>query len=386
MPNAFIRTTDPAGRQRIQRCLDELCREPEDEDLVAIAKEWARMSWTTADGTVFKLSTRRTTVEVEEDIPALRASPDEVRAATQEYLKCLLARKSGHTRFILPKMAVILSSRGPSDADKVDECFFLRHHCPFGIRPKIPIADENGVLTSFEWPWMPVDPSCPFEELLSDLSTVLLSDLCPTVPSGIESSLTSGHTPQIPKTPLCDKAFLRVDAEAMESIHNSWASFNAEQLRLCETEFLRAPEDRELIQVAKDWAEMVWITADGRDFYLTHMITGEPETGALRVSRSEIRKTTEGYLHCLVQRRKFHSTFVQPKIRAVMALPNLSPRDKVEQCLVLRSFSPLAIESKVPYQNRDGSIEFRYVWEPVVPTFIGALLRDLSLTSSTYSY
>ncbi|KAF6763282.1 hypothetical protein DFP72DRAFT_1060456 [Ephemerocybe angulata] len=372
---------DTIHRGFIKDCLGELRRKSTDEDLLVIAKEWARETYGTTDGRWFYH--HNTLIPKGSPYPPdLLAGPDEVRIATQEYLKCLLERRARHSVHIKPKLDTIVSNAGGALnelGEAVDHCLFLRHHSPFGIRPKVPEKNELGEATGFKWAWT-IPPDCPFEMLLSDLSTTSLRiedrESIPSVPGHPSSDTYCLQDDQEREHAwICDRRVLRVaEDQYLERTHEYWSRLNENELRLCEEEFLRVPSKNDLLLIAVDWAHMVWVTEDGETYYLRHMHTDMPNSGALRVRKAEIRKGVKGYLRGLVERRKFHTAFIAPKIRAVMARMGVSSHDKIEQCLFLRTHSPLGIEARIPLRGPDGSVKFQYVWEPYRAPFLHNLI------------
>ncbi|KAF6758656.1 hypothetical protein DFP72DRAFT_1064764 [Ephemerocybe angulata] len=392
MSTSYRHGDESQRRLSLEKSLEELRRKPDDEDLVVIAKEWARDTWGMTDG---KFYFRDGISEGQAYPSTLLVDPEEVRIATQAFLRCLQARRKYHSRFIDSRMASIVAKSEPDVGEKVLACHFLRHACPFGIRPKVPVKDRDASVTSFKWAWMPLSDDCPFESLLSDLSIPPESLGRRDPESGLDPSLsydeyrtieglfvyrTGADSEDAGRGWLCGKSFLRDEnMEVLEHIHDVWAGLGPSDILQCEDEFLRTPTDEDLVSIVKDLSMMIWtLPRGGQSFYFTHMKSHLPYREALPVSIREIKETARAYLSCLAERRTFHSAFIQPKIRAIMAQTGLSPHDKIEQCLILRSRSPLAIEARVPFYE-DGRLTFRYIWGGARRTVMDVILSDLAV-------
>ncbi|KAF6755503.1 hypothetical protein DFP72DRAFT_1067780 [Ephemerocybe angulata] len=145
----------------------ELHRVLDDDELVELVMEWARGTWGVTEETLFYLR------GMPKGVPyprVLLASPVEVRTGAAEFLRCLIARRSGHSKHVGPKLEGIFASSQLDGSQKMSTCYFLRHHNPYSLQPKGPAWNqETGLIDRFRWYWTPVATDCVFEDLLSDL-------------------------------------------------------------------------------------------------------------------------------------------------------------------------------------------------------------------------
>ena len=89
--------------------------------------------------------------------------------------------------------------RTANDDEKVSQCFWVRHHSPTALRPKVPTFGESGYVTGFVWGWegkacipqLRIEVKETFRHLLKDMCVVRGPDAASSGLSGSSCS-TSG--------------------------------------------------------------------------------------------------------------------------------------------------------------------------------------------------
>ncbi|KAF6747769.1 hypothetical protein DFP72DRAFT_1075044 [Ephemerocybe angulata] len=141
-------SADP--QEYLQECLEELCRKPSFEDLIELAKDWARDLWYTDDCEAFYLRDMLTHLP-RFDIPP--SGPDEVSDLVKRRFSNLLQRSTKWDEFIAPKISAIRGS-GISGEKTIQNLLWLREKSPAGYEPKVPLPEDDiEGETKFVWSW-----------------------------------------------------------------------------------------------------------------------------------------------------------------------------------------------------------------------------------------
>ncbi|KAF6751171.1 hypothetical protein DFP72DRAFT_1071715 [Ephemerocybe angulata] len=140
---------EPSGQETIDKCIEELMRKPTPEDLVSLAKAWARTRYFTMDGDEYFLRDKAT-YQPRCDMPPIGRA--EVIHMTKIHLNELLDRMGEYEAYVEPKLRIIAEDQALPGGNKVLDLLWLRYHSPAGFWVRTPCRDAEG-RKIFRWFW-----------------------------------------------------------------------------------------------------------------------------------------------------------------------------------------------------------------------------------------
>ncbi|KAF6749401.1 hypothetical protein DFP72DRAFT_852548 [Ephemerocybe angulata] len=138
----------PSGEERLELCIAELLRKPTSQDLVSIAKDWARLTYFTPNGEEYFLR-NRATLEPRCDISPIGRA--EVVHMTKAYFNDLVDRMGEYEAYVEPKLRIIAEDPDLPEGNKRDIGF----ECQVKIAREGTLSDGPGKVMIRTVPWPP---------------------------------------------------------------------------------------------------------------------------------------------------------------------------------------------------------------------------------------